>query len=538
MNSRGDNVSSISSLSRAISGLQASQYGLQATAHNMANVNTPGYVRQQVLMKDSTYIKIGSNGYSNLMVGMGTDVQALRQVRDMFLDGAFRNEVSRYGYYNSGADALDEIQTILGETEGESMEKILEKFWKSLNELSKHPDGKEARGTFVQSAVLFVNKANLIMEQLDEYQMNLNKQVTDKVDEINRLGEEISMLNDKIVKYEINGDNANDYRDARNNALDKLANIIDITYKEDKLGNVIVKAEGFDFVSVGNVNKIELEQAVPNSPLVSPIWKATGKRVFNLDTEISPEKENDRGSLKGILLSRGTRRANFKDTEDENNFNDNVKPSVIMRTQAKFDLFVHRLVTVVNDTIAPTTKDGPFGLDGSRDIEIFKRKHMDRYDGSGSYIDEVSTNPNSLYSAGNLEINPEVLNDYDKICITRVQGEVQNNDVVEEIKARWQDPFLNEYPGSDSKLNINEYYVSFVGDIGNVGKVTKTQMQNQQILIAQIDNQRSILMGVSSDEELGNMMKYQHAYNASARVVTVVDQMLEQVINRLGLVGR
>lgn len=529
-------MSSISSLSRAISGLQASQYGLQATAHNMANVNTPGYVRQQVLMKDSSYFKIGSNGNSNLMVGMGTDVQALRQVRDMFLDGAFRNEASRYGYYNSGADALDEIQTILGEIEGESMEKVLEKFWKSLNELSKHPDGREARGTFVQSAVLFVNKANLIMEQLDEYQLNLNKQVTDKVDEINRLGEEINILNDKIVKYEINGDNANDYRDARNNALDQLAQIIDITYKEDKLGNVSVKAEGFDFVSLGNVNKMELEQAVPNSPLVSPIWKATGQRVFNLDTEISAEKENDRGSLKGILLSRGTRRANWKDTEIASDFNDNVKPSIIMRTQAKFDLFVHSVVTTINDNIAPITRDGPYGLDGSRNIEIFKRKHMDRY--TGTTFNDENAGSDSLYSAGNLEINPEVLNDYDKICITRVPGELENNDIVEEIKTEWQNPLLDEYPGCDSKLNINEYYVSFVGDIGNIGKVTKTQMENQQILIAQIDNQRSILMGVSSDEELGNMMKYQHAYNASARVVTVVDQMLDQVINRLGLVGR
>ncbi|MCT4687971.1 flagellar hook-associated protein FlgK [Vallitalea sp.] len=534
-------MSSISSLSRAVSGLQASQYALQTTAHNMANVNTPGYVRQQILLKDSRYYKIGNNGYSNLMVGMGTDVQALRQVRDMFLDGAFRNEVSRYGYYNSDAKALDEIQAILGETEGESMKKILEKFWKSLNELSKHPDGKEARGTFVQNAVLFVNKANLVMKQLNNYQSNLNKQVIDKVDEINKLGEEINALNDKIVKYEINGDRANDYRDARNNALDKLAEIIDISYREDKSGNVIVKAEGFDFVSDGIVNKIELEQSVPKSFLVSPIWKATGKRVFNLDTEISPEKDNDKGSLKGILLSRGTRSANWTDTEDANidEYNKNVKPSIIMRTQAKFDKLIHSVITTVNNKLAPIGRTGgPYGLDGSQYIELFKRKHMDRYDSSNKYNGEDKSNVHSLYSAGNIEINPAILKDYDKLCITKVKGEVQNNDVVEDIIKEWKNAKWPEYPGSDSKLNINEYYVSFIGEIGSSGKVTKEHMNNQKILITQIENQRSTIMGVSTDEELGNMMKYQHAYNASARVVTVVDQMLEQVINRLGLVGR
>ncbi|WP_281812785.1 flagellar hook-associated protein FlgK [Vallitalea longa] len=532
-------MSSISSLSRAVSGLRANQQALQSTAHNLANVNTPGYVRQQILMKESNYLKIGTSGNSNLMVGMGTDVECLRQVRDMFLDGAFRNEASRYGYYRSGAETVQEIETVLGEIEGESMETVLNKFYKSLNELSKHPDGREARGTFVQSAVLFVNKANLVMEQLNEYQLNLNKQVIDNVDEINRLGEEIDRLNKEIVKYELNGDNANDYRDARNLALDKLSHIVDITYSEDKTGNVNVKAEGHNLVSVDHVYKIELEQSVPNSPLVSPIWEDTGKRVFNLDTEISAERENDKGSLKGLLMARGTRQANWMDTKKADEYNKNVKPSILMTAQAKFDLFVHSVVTTINDIVAPRGKgtDSPYGLDGSQNIEVFKRINMDRYNGS-TYNGEDKTNYSSLYSAGNLEINPEILNDYDKICITEDLTKVQDNNIVEDIIKKWQEPNITEYPGCEAKLNINKYYISFVGEIGNLGKSARTQMDNQQILVAQIDNQRSTFMGVSSDEELGNMMKYQHAYNASARVVTVVDQMLDQVINRLGIVGR
>lgn len=532
-------MSSISSLSRAVSGLRASQQALQSTAHNLANVNTPGYVRQQILMKDSNYIKIGNSGSGNMMVGMGTDVECLRQVRDMFLDGAFRNEAGRYGYYSSGAETVEEIETILGEIEGESMEKVLDKFYESLNELSKHPDGREARGTFVQSSVLFVNKANLVMEQLNEYQLNLNKQVIDKVDEINRLGKQIDQLNNEIAKYEINGDNANDYRDARNNALDRLSEIIDISYKEDRMGYVTVKAEGYNFVSVDGVNKMELEQSAPNSPLVSPIWKETGKRVFNLNTEISAERENDKGSLKGLLMARGTRQANWMDTKDADEYNENVKPSILMTAQAKFDLLVHSVVTTINDIVAPQSKgtDSPYGLDGSQNIEVFKRRNMDRYNGS-NYNGENKADYSSLYSAGNLEVNPEILNDYDKICITEDLTKVQDNNIVEDIIKRWKEPFIKEYPGSEANLNINKYYTSFVGEIGNLGKSAKTQRDNQQILVTQIDNQRSTFMGVSSDEELGNMMKYQHAYNASARVVTVVDQMLDQVINRLGIVGR
>ncbi|MCT4596759.1 MAG: flagellar hook-associated protein FlgK [Vallitalea sp.] len=533
-------MSSISSLARAVSGLSANQNALQTTAHNISNVNTPGYVRQQVLMKDTTYVKIGRNGNNNLMVGLGTDIQSIRQVRDMFLDGAFRNESSRYGFYNSGADAVKEVETILGETEGENMGKILKKFWESLNELSNHPDGLEARGTFVQNAVLFVNKANLIMKQLGQYQTNLNKQVEDKVNEINSLGEQIKQLNNKIVKYEINGDNANDYRDARNNALDKLAKLVDISYREDKLGNVFVRAEGIDFVTIGDVNKMELTQAEPRSPLVSPIWKSTGKEVFNLKSEIKPEKENDRGSLKGILLSRGTRAATWKDTEDAAKYKKDIEPSFIMKTQARFDMLVHTIVTKVNDILSPRSKlsPSPYGLDGSTHIELFKRKQMDRYDAAGNYNVEDASNYNSLYTAGNLEINPDIIKDYDKICITKVKGEVGDNQIVQDIIKAWKNADIPESPGSTASLNIDEYYVGFVGEVGSVGKVTRAHMANQQMLVTQIDNQRSSLMGVSSDEELGNMMKYQHAYNASARVVTVIDQMLEQIVTRLGLVGR
>lgn len=93
-------------------------------------------------------------------------------------------------------------------------------------------------------------------------------------------------------------------------------------------------------------------------------------------------------------------------------------------------------------------------------------------------------------------------------------------------------------PGTSSIHNFMDYYNSFISNVGNMGNSINNQMENQDILTTQIDNQRSQLMGVSTDEELGNMMKYQHAYNASARVVTVLDQMIGRIIDQTGLVGR
>ncbi len=162
---------------------------------------------------------------------------------------------------------------------------------------------------------------------------------------------------------------------------------------------------------------------------------------------------------------------------------------------------------------------------------------MDRYTGI-IYNDEIPGDYNSLYTAGNLEINEEVLNDYNKICLAKDKNGPANNESVVTIMNNWKDTTIEEDPGSATKHNIDEYYKSYIGDVGNRGQVVIKHMENQRMLVTQIDNKRSSLMGVSSDEELGNMMKYQHAYNASARVVTTVDEMLETIISRLGLVGR
>lgn len=531
-------MASIGSLSRAVSGMMASQSALQATAHNLSNVNTTGYVRQQVLMKESSYVKVGNGPTTDFLVGLGTGVQDIRQVRDMFLDMSYREESGRQGFYNAQANAIEEIEVILGETEGESFSQILDNLFSSINELSKHPDGLETRGTFVQSSVLFVNKANLVMDQLNDYQMNQNSKVIDTVNEINGLGKEIFKLNDLIVRSEVNGDNANDYRDARNNALDKLSNLVDISYREDKVGNVFVKVEGYEFVTISDVNEMDLAPAEPFSLLVTPIWKSLGREVFNLDETITPEKNNDLGKLKGLLLARGTRQANHTDTNDPNTYEQAIKPSIIMNAQAQFDVLVNGIVTMINDIVAPKSKTGgPYGLDGSQYTEVFKRKYMDRYDSSGNFESEVATNLYSLYSAGNLEVNPLILEDYDKIALSVTLNEVGDNQKVEEIITAWQQPFAPIQPGGEN-IDINEYYTSYISDVGNVGSISKVSMTNQEMIVSQIQNQRSSLMGVSSDEELGNMMKYQHAYNASARVVTVVDQMIEQIVTSLGIVGR
>lgn len=543
-----------------VSALMSSQSALHTTAHNLTNVDTEGYVRQQVLLQDAAYQNIGQNAVSTFSVGLGTDIDSIRQVRDVFLDQSYREESGRMGFYDAQADAVHEIETILGEIEGESFSDILDDFWVSLNELQKYPDGLETRASFIQNSVLLVERANLIQQQINDYQQNMNAEATTMVSRINEIGQEIDHLNDVIARAEMNGGNANDYRDQRNLLLDELASYVDIRYREVSDGSVMVSVENVPFVIKGNYYPMATAQAEAHSDLEVPYWPHLGNNVFNLNNPIGPQFDNDVGRLKGLVAAMGSRKANYTDLQDQTVYENEVKGSVIMQAQAQFDNLIHGIVTMVNDMVSPNTSGdpayldtdaAPYGMEGSQGIEIFSRKYVDRYTPNidsntvvvttadyYEYIQEDSGNDSTLYSAGNLEVNPDVLADYDLIALSVNNGYNGDSTVVQQMLNAWDDAFSALGPGATAQMNFREYYTAFIGEIGSIGSVAKAQVDNQELMALQIDNQRSELMGVSSDEELSNMMKYQHAYNAAARMVTVVDSMMEQIVTSLGIVGR
>ena len=540
-------MATISSLSRVISGLKTNEQALHTTAHNLANINTKGYVRQQTLIKESGYQNIGYSATSPMSVGMGTDIQAIRQVRDVFLDKAYREEQGRHGFYSSQYNAIEEIDAIFGEIEKESFATVLNDMWVSLNELSKNPSGLETRGAFVQNAVLFINRANLIMNQLNDYQTNLNEKVIDTVKNINNIGEQISTLNTLIVRQELSGGTANDYRDQRNLLLDELSKHVNINYKEDKNGNILVRIENVDFVTLNGYNKIDLTEAEPLSPLAMPVWPHLGNRpLFNLDMPTGPQYENDMGSLKGLILARGTRNANYTDM-DPAVYDKEVKPFLIMNVQAQFDNLIHGIVTMINDMVSPNTAgpppvldtaNAPYGLDGSQGIEIFSRKNVPRYNALNELIEEDPNNSNTLYTASNLIVNQEVLLDYDKICLSKSIVDVGDSSIIDRIIQKWKEPFSPLEPSLSLELSFNDYYKEFISNVGNVGNYSYNQMKNQELMSMQIENRRNSFMGASSDEELSNMIKFQHAYNAAAKVISVMDQMIEQIVMSTGKIGR
>lgn len=572
-----------------LSGLQVSQAALNVTSHNLANVDTEGYVRQQPVLTDFQYVKLGESYLSSKQLGLGANFAEIKQVRDMFLDLAYREEIGRKAYYESQYQAVSEIEGLFGELEGVSFQDTINDFWEAMQEMVKEPDNIVARASFVQTAVSFLERANSIYSQLCDYQVSLNTQILQQVKRINEIGDEISKLNKKITYYESSGlENANDLRDQRNLLLDELGKYAYITYREDKNGVVTVKLEGMAFVTEDRVYHMGTAKVSEDTPMLKPIWEDHGNvDVFNFDVPPSTENDTDIGSLKGLLLARGYKQANYTDipvrdrynSESEykqavSEYNNKISPSVIMTAQAQFDQLIHGIVTTINDILSPNKEvtqvikeqDGteklvkvrildednaPVSMDSQKIMgeTLFTRKSTSRYTepqdiqimdedgniqtikGARIYIEEDPDDNYSLFTISETEVNPNVLLNKSLLPLSKNDGTgAFDIKTAQKLLDGWETPFATLSPNTLTKNNFSDYYNSFISEIANWGEQVNTISSNQATLLESIDNKRAETMGVSADDELTNLIKYQHAYNAAARYITVVSEMLEHII--------
>ena len=614
-------MSIFTSFSVGVSGLKSSQNAINTTSHNLANVNTPGYVRQQAVMADTHYLNIGTKGSYINQVGIGVDLEEVRRIRDILLDKSFRQESGRQEFYEAQKMAIDEVQELFGELEGVAFQDYLEELEGAIQEVVKDPNSQVTRSSLIESAVSFVTRANAIYDGLVEYQNTLNKEIENMVAEINSLGEKIHTLNQKISAIESAGiENANDLRDERDVALDRLAELAKISYEEDLDGIVEVKVEGVVFVNRVDVNYMECKKmdADKGSVLVTPVWPfLADKEVYNLNQPSTTKKNTDIGALKGLLLARGDSTANYTDIpnasdsekypngkeddqykKDLETYRVDIEQSTIKTVMAEIDQLVNAIVTEMNDIFSPNmsaadmakklnytaangegdvngllaaveaaypdgyeypegsgfryeitadtkffnAEEAGYGYGDNREVqgtELFSRNYTDRYveielNGEKLYIfnEHNEFGNESLYTLGNLSVNEAVLQDYTLIPLSLKDGG-EDRARAEMLGQVWDNAELKLTPDYNTQKSYMEYYNEFTGQIANAGRLYDNMIEYQEELATGIDDERQRVMGVSSDEELTNLIKYQAAYNASSRYINVINEMLEHLITRL-----
>ncbi|GHU51500.1 hypothetical protein AGMMS49975_05100 [Clostridia bacterium] len=587
------------SLATATSGLTAAQTGLYVTGHNMANVDTIGFSRQRPLMQDFASQNVGAQGAGPLVkqVGLGTDVAGIFQIRDKFLDIAYREEAGKLEYYNVRAMAGVEVESILGELQSQyNTDSVFKDLFASLQELSFDAQSLATRANFISTAVTFVDKVTNVYQRTVEYQHNLDKQVRDTVTRINQLLNDIDRYNRLIPDAEAAEDHANDFRDSRNNCLDELSHLLDIDYKEMTDGTVTVMAEGNELVSNGYVNQLGLRYTTSTYSFVEPVFTRRedimssgefARTVFDYSLPINPANRNDSGKLKSLIVTRGLYPLNYADevppkptptgnpTVDKAAMNEwqkirfNNEDTLIPTFQKEFDIIVNKVVTMINDCVAPQKggfkdPDAPYDLEAdpvtgayinTRGTEIFSRLYQDRWgdpfdptdneNPGAAYNPETPGQYYSLYTSGNLKVNPVLLaeggHDYIALMLAEslkaddpdaaVNGISDNHTVLDALLEQWKSEIIDLNTGE--KLSVDSAYKQFTANIGIETNEALNYVDEQSTLVIQADNKRKAVSAVSLDEEMKSMMIYQRSYNAAARMVNVIDSMIDRLVNGL-----
>ena len=466
------------SLDSALSALLAHQAGVDTTSHNIANVATTGYSRQRVRLQ-------GIPGSYTLdpmpRAGMGVDIVDVERVRDIFVGFQIRIANQAAGRFAARAASLQRVEIALGEPSESGLRTAMSAFWNSWRDLSNAPDSGAARITVVQSAETMALTAQRIHGSLltlrDEADLRLRADIT----EIHQLSAEIAALNEQISTLAISGHDAGDLRDRRDLALDRLSTLLDVHYTLREDGTIDVDAAGRSLVRSNSAFAVYGDPNIANNNYVD----------IKFVVDDAPLTIGD-GELRGLIDQRNTE-----------------LPALI----EDLNTLVSQIIADVNAAHA-----GGYGLDG-----VTGRAFFAGTDASDIAVDAIIL--------GDLDTLAAATN-FDVIDGTP-PGDGSNAAAISDLQYA--------LALSGATVTYDEFYGAYVGSIGAAvqqsERVADAQgllllADAQGLLLQQLEAVRQSESGVNLDEEMVQLMRYQRAYEAAARVISVVDEMLDTLINR------
>ncbi|MEW6583460.1 MAG: flagellar hook-associated protein FlgK [Actinomycetota bacterium] len=463
-------------LNTALTGLTAQQKALYTTTHNLANASTEGYTRQRVTMAAAPAF---ANPSANTMlsagqIGTGVEVKAFARLRDQFIDVQYRQQYAAMGQWDARSDQLGRINQVISEPSDTGLSAALERFWASWHALSIAPESASAREAVRTTADTVTAAFKSLNTQLTQAQTETDAKIADRVSVANSLAAQVNTLNQQIAKVVNLGQQPNDLMDERDRLLDQLGNIALITVTTPSATNGKVS------VSIGGQLLVDSTTNAVNALAVDSSGNVTvgGTGVTLTD-----------GSLRGLI---------------------DVRYSVIGGTSgylARLDNLANALVSSVN-----TQHAAGYALDGTTGNSFFT--------GSG---------------AAGIALHSGIVGSLNKIAAAStaadVPGGAGNAVLIAQVKN------LNQVIGGTT-TTVDGYYQSIVSKIGiDADQAFRLQLVQKGVTDATA-NRRDAVAGVNMDEELSEMVKFQKSYNAAARMMTTIDEMLETIVNRMGIVGR
>lgn len=486
----------------AYSGMYVSQAGLAATSTNLSNVNTTG--ASLVTVADAEKVTSLSDGSST---GSGVSVASITRARDELLDSTYRTQNAKASYYSVQNGDLAYMDEILSEYDSDSsststttgstgVQQAVEDFFSSWEDLSTDSSSESTREEVRDEATSLLSMLTSVDKQLQQLQADAVTGVNDGVDSLNDLAGQVADLNQQITQAEAGGGEASYLRDQRDALLDQMSAYANITVNESSEG-LQVTIGGVSLVNGSETHTLTVEgDGSTNNPLTVK-WA-------DLDCEANISS----GSIKAYLEDADqTGYAAIESSSLPYNFTTSAASSISTLRQGLNDL-ITTLATEINSLSASGVD-----LDGNAGLAFF------------TAID--SSQPLSIT---NIQVNPELVNDTDKI-VAASSNEDGNNTIANSICDLATDSC---YQSDGSALNITQYYAALISWEGTAGENAASSYETQTELVDQVDTQRQEVSSISLDEEMSKMIVYQNAYAASARVLSTIDQMIADMIDEIG----
>lgn len=460
----------------------------------MIGLNSSLYIGRDALMTHQLAIavtgqnisNVNTTGYSRQRVdlqskvivtsdgpmGAGVIDRKISRIYDQFLNVNIQQEIQQKGRWQTENQTLQQVEINFDESSGDGFSEHMSRFWNAWQDLTLNPSGYPERKALVIASEDLASNFREKSEYLDQIQSDMDERIKATADEINNLASQISDLNQKIYNFEINGSSANDFRDQRDVLINQLSEKIDLKTTENTDGRMrITLGDGNMLVDSSTFAEVTTQEN--SSGFLDVVWK---------DSSVSSEPiPISNGEIKGWM---------------------NVGYIQIPEYKEKLDALADQFVLEVNNY----HRLG-INLEGNSGLDFFEGTTA-----STIFVNEdIVENVNLIATAGPATLSDSIMADNSQaIAIAGLQNALTMD--------------------SDS-ATFDTFYNSIVSRVGSDVSNAASNLEHHTLTVNQLENFRESISGVSLDEEMVNLIKFQQGYSASAKLIDTVSQMMDTVIN-------
>ena len=471
-------VSTFGSLATAYSGLAAARAGIDVTGQNIANAGTAGYTRQRVSQSSIPAAQTGFMRGTAALAGQGVSVDGIARLASLTLDAGVRVASGSSAYADARATALAALENGLNEPGDDGLASKLDAFWSSWSELSSHPDDPGAASAVIGAAKTVASALASGSKAIDAQWTSVRGTVDGQVQQLNDAASQVADLNGRIRTALASGGNANELLDQRDQLTQQIASLAGGTVRQNTDGTVDVLIGGNAIVQGTDARSVALGggQRMADGAAVTLTWTSGTAGAVALSG----------GSIGGNLSLLAPATANGTG-------------GALAEASASYDQVATKLATAVDAVHATGTT--PTGATGTPFFSLAA----------------------GVPAAQGLSVVPT---DGSGLATRNAAGELDDS---------FTDALSRLGAASDG---ADRSWATFVAGVGSASRSAASESTLTGLALTNARTQQQSSAGVDLDEENVNLLSYQHAYQGAARVLTAVDEMLDTIINRVGLVGR